>query len=121
MKKLFILLPVLFFFTSAGLLANKTSVEVKAASEVKKGSEVTLVINVFHNGNSKAHHTDWVVLMINGKEVKRWQYDKVNLPPDGNFTLEFKYIVSEDLTIESQGHCNIHGSAGVNKVTVSAT
>jgi desulfoferrodoxin (superoxide reductase-like protein) len=118
MKKLLFLLPVLLFFTSASLSANKTSVEIKAPSEIKKGTEVTLVVNVFHQGNSKTHHTDWVVLKINGKEVKNWQYDKTNLPPDGNFVLEYKYVVTEDLTIEAQGHCNIHGSAGIKKATV---
>jgi desulfoferrodoxin (superoxide reductase-like protein) len=120
MKKLLFLSAVLFFFASTSLLANKTRVEVKAASEVKTGSEVTLVINVFHMGNSTSHHTDWVYLKINGKEVKRWQFDKDNLPPDGNFTLEFKYLVTKDLTIESEGHCNLHGSAGINKVTIKA-
>jgi desulfoferrodoxin (superoxide reductase-like protein) len=120
MKKLLFLLPVLFFFTSANILANKTSVEIKAPSEIKKGTEVTLVINVSHIGNSKGHHTDWVYLKINGEEVKRWQYDKTNLPPSGNFTLEFKYTVNKDLNIEAEGHCNLHGSAGVKKATIIA-
>ena len=118
MKKLLFLLPVLLLITSASLLANKTSVEVKAPAEIKKGTEVTLVLSVFHNGNSKSHHTDWVELKINGKEVKKWQYDKDNLPPAGDFVLEYKYVVTENLNIEAQGHCNIHGSAGINKATV---
>jgi hypothetical protein len=52
-------------------MANKNQREIKAPAEIKKGTEVTLVINVFHKGNSKTHHTDWVFLKINGKEVKR--------------------------------------------------
>ena len=118
MKKLLFLLPALLFFTSASLLANKTSVEVKAPAEIKKGTEVTLVISVIHKGNSKSHHTDWVVLNINGKEVKKWEYDKNNLPVHENFLIEYKYVVTEDITIEAEGHCNIHGSAGINKATV---
>jgi desulfoferrodoxin (superoxide reductase-like protein) len=118
MKKLFLLLPILFFFTSASLLANKTSVEVKAPSEIKKGVEVTIIINVFHKGNSNGHHTDWVSLKINGKEVKKWEYAKDNLPPNENFTLEFKYVVNEESVIEAAGHCNIHGSAGIKKATI---
>jgi desulfoferrodoxin (superoxide reductase-like protein) len=113
MKKLFFLISVLFFFSSAGSLANKTSVEIKAPAEVKKGTEVTIVINVFHKGNSQNHHTDWVFIKINGKEVKRWTFDKENLPSGGDFTLEFKYIITENVTIEAEGHCNIHGSAGI--------
>ena len=120
MKKLLLLLSAVFFFTSFSLLANKTSVEVNAPSEIKKGTEVTLIVNVFHKGNSKSHHTDWVVLKINGKEVKKWQYDKSSLPPGGDFVLEFKYAVTEDLAIEAQGNCNIHGSAGISKETIKA-
>jgi len=118
MKKLLFLLPALLLFTSAGLLANKTSVEVKAPAEIKKGTEVTLVLSVLHKGNSKSHHTDWVILNINGKEVKKWPYDKDSLPPGGDFILEYKYVVMENLTVEAQGHCNLHGSAGISKTTV---
>jgi desulfoferrodoxin (superoxide reductase-like protein) len=118
MKKLFLLLPILFLFTSVSLLANKTRIEVKAPSEIKKGVEVTIIINVFHKGNSNGHHTDWVYLKINGKEVKRWEYAKDNLPPDENFTLEFKYVVNEESAIVAEGHCNIHGSAGIQKATI---
>jgi desulfoferrodoxin (superoxide reductase-like protein) len=118
MKKLFFLVSLLIFFASTGLLANKTSVEIKAPAEVKKGTEVTLVVNVFHNGNSQNHHTDWVFIKINGKEVKRWTFDKENLPSGGDFTLEFKYLVTEDLTIETEGHCNLHGSAGIKSTKI---
>src|SRR4030042_3722080 len=104
MKKICFLIPVLMFFTLCGLMANKTSVEIKAPAEIKKGTEITLVVNVSHKGNSTAHHTDWVYLKINGKEVKRWQYDKKNLPAGGDFTLEFKIVATEDLTIEAEGH-----------------
>jgi desulfoferrodoxin (superoxide reductase-like protein) len=120
MKKIYFLIAVLIFFSWTGLLANKTSVEINAPAEIKKGTEVTLVISVFHKGNSQVHHTDWVYLKINGKEVKRWQYDKENLPAGGDFTLEIKYVVTEDLTVEAEGHCNLHGSAGNKKATIKA-
>jgi len=120
MKKLFFLICTFLFFASAGLMANKTSVEIKAPAEIKKGTEVTLVINVFHNGNSKTHHTNWVFLKINGKEVKRWEYSSENLPAGGDFTLEFKYVVTDDITIEAQGNCNLHGSAGSKSATIKA-
>jgi desulfoferrodoxin (superoxide reductase-like protein) len=120
MKKLLFLLPVIFFFSSFNLLANKTSADIKAPSEFKKGTDLTLIINVMHNGNSKMHHTDWVSLKINGQEVKRWEYSKENLPPDGNFTLEYKVTVTDDMNIEAQGHCNMHGSAGVKSAKVKA-
>ncbi len=119
MMKKSVLLSVMFvLLTQASLLANKTRVEVKAPAEIKKGTEVTIVINVFHQGNSKMHYTNWVVLKINDQEVKRWQFDKNNLPPGENFTLEFKYVADETLTIEAQGNCNLHGNTGPFKTNI---
>jgi desulfoferrodoxin (superoxide reductase-like protein) len=112
MKRLLFLLTIVFILSPVNLLANKTSVSVKAPSGLKKGSEITVVINVMHKGNSKMHHTDWVSLRINGKEAKRWEYNKENLPPAGDFTLEYKTTITGDLDIEVQGNCNLHGSAG---------
>jgi len=62
MRKLIFAITVLFIFSGLNLLANKTSVDIKAPATVKKGSEVTIIINVTHKGNSKMHHTDWVTL-----------------------------------------------------------
>lgn len=66
------------------------------------------------------HHTDWVSLKINGQEVKRWEYGKENLPPSGEFKLEYKTTVTGDLNIEAQGNCNLHGSTGVTSARVKA-
>jgi desulfoferrodoxin (superoxide reductase-like protein) len=121
MKKNLFILFTLLCFAFANAMANKTSTEVKAPAEAKKGTEVTIMIKVDHSANSKSHHTDWVVLRINGKEIKRWTYDKNNLPPDSVFTLEYKYVAGEDLNIETEGHCNMHGSKGITKFTVKTS
>lgn len=121
MKRVAVSFFALFCLFLTGALANKTSVEIKAPAEVKSGTEVTITINVIHNGNSKSHHTDWVFLKINGKEVKRWAYDKASLPPDGSFSVEFKYTPTEAMTIEAEGHCNIHGSTGLKNTVVKIT
>jgi desulfoferrodoxin (superoxide reductase-like protein) len=118
MKRFAVSFIALFCLFVTGAMANKTSVEIKAPAEVKAGTEVTIVINVMHSANSKGHHTDWVYLKINGKEVKRWTYNKASLPPDSNFTLEYKYIATEALTVEAEGHCNIHGSAGLKSTVI---
>ena len=112
MKRFAVTLIVLFSLSLIGAIANKTSVEIKAPAEVKAGTEVTIVINVAHKGNSKMHYTDWVYLKINGKEVQRWEYNKNKLPLTENFTIEYKLLVNEEINIEAEGHCNIHGSAG---------
>ncbi|MCU0456756.1 MAG: hypothetical protein MUE74_10670, partial [Bacteroidales bacterium] len=106
MKKLIFLATVIFFISGLSLMANKTSVNAKGPATAKKGSEVTVIIEVTHKGNTKMHHTDWVTLKFNGKEIKKWEYSKENLPKDQDFKLEYKMVVTEDGTFEAQGHCN---------------
>jgi len=118
MKKLLSIFVVLFVLSFTTAMANKTSVEVSAPEEAEKGTEITITINVSHSANSRAHHTDWVYLKINGKEVERWEYERDNLPPDADYTLEYKYVVEEEVTIEAEGHCNLHGTAGIGQVTI---
>ncbi|MBS1233531.1 MAG: hypothetical protein H6R34_95, partial [Bacteroidetes bacterium] len=31
-----------------------------------------------------------------------------------------KYVVTDDITIEAQGNCNLHGSAGSKSATIKA-
>lgn len=116
MKKLSLLF--VFVVLAAVGFANKTSVKVDAPAKAAKGEEMTVTINVMHNGNSKMHHTDWVTLSINGKEVKKWEYNPQNLPENGNFTVQYKFTPDTDATITAQGDCNLHGSAGPNTATV---
>jgi desulfoferrodoxin (superoxide reductase-like protein) len=107
-----------FLLFSTGAFANKTSVKVVAPEKAKVGTEITIKIEVSHMGNSRGHHTDWVSLKINGKEVKKWEYTKDILPENSTFTLEYKIKTDKNLEIIAQGHCNRHGSKGEDKVTV---
>ena len=118
MKKAIVIFFVVFCLSVSGAWANKTKVEVKAPAEIKAGTELTITLTVIHSGNSKSHHTDWVYLKINGKEVKRWEYSKSALPSGATFTVEYKTVASEELNLEAKGHCNIHGSADPALVTV---
>ena len=121
MKKILISSVALFCLSTLSILANKTSVEIKAPETAKAGTEVTITINVMHSGNSKTHHTDWVYLKINGKEVQRWVYTKDALPLTENFTVEYKFVPTESFTIEAKGHCSIHGSADEKSASVKVT
>jgi len=121
MKRTAVLFVVVFCLSLTSAWANKTSVEVKAPAEVKAGTEITIVIDVMHKGNSKSHHTDWIYLKINGKEVQRWQYGKEKLPLTENFSIEYKLVANEALTIEAEGHCNIHGTTGKKSTVVKIT
>ena len=115
-----LILASCFFIISGFAMANKASVTITTASStVKKGTEITITLNVDHQGNSKMHHVEWVYLKINGKEIKRWIYDKSSLPENQTFKLTYKFIVNENVTIEAEANCNIHGSKGIATQKVS--
>ena len=122
MKTLYsIIFTIMFIAVSSFTYANKTAVKIIVPAKVAKGSQITITINVMHKGNTAGHYTDWVYLKINGKEVKRWLYDKTNLPADANFTLYYTYTVTDKtINLEAMGDCSIHGSAGVNKASINA-
>ena len=127
MKRLFFLSGMMFILSVLNAHANKTSVEISVPDSAKAGEEITIVIQVSHNGNSGFHHTDWVYLNVNDVEVNRWEYNRESLPPDADFTLEFKYVVPEDtdtgkeISIEAEGDCNLHGSDGPATATIVIT
>lgn len=122
MKRQFSMISILTLFFVLALSfngwANKTSVEITAPEKATKGSEITIKIEVSHFGNSRGHHTDWVVVKINGEEYKKWEYNKDALPEDSNFNLEFTITAEEDMEIIAKGNCNKHGSKGKDKVKI---
>ena len=102
----------------AAAFANKTSVKVSVPDKVQKGQPTTITIQVTHNGNSKMHHTNWVTLTINGKEVNRWEYSGSHLPANEDFTVTYQITPTEDMEIKAQGNCNLHGSTGPDTKSV---
>ncbi|PLX10570.1 MAG: hypothetical protein C0597_16505 [Marinilabiliales bacterium] len=122
MKQKFTITGIVAFLAlilfSTGAFANKTSVKIVVPEKAEAGTEITIKIEVSHMGNSRGHHTDWVWLKINGKEVKKWVYTKDSLPDDANFVLEYKIKADKNLEIIAEGDCNRHGSKGEDKVTV---
>lgn len=101
-------------------LANKTEVSIEAPAEVPKGSEVLLRVTATHNADNPLHYTNWLYVMVNGKEIARWDYTALNRPEAETFTKEVKYVATDTLEIKAEGNCNLHGSAGpaILKVTV---
>jgi desulfoferrodoxin (superoxide reductase-like protein) len=122
MKKSFIYFTmaiIIAFLSASAVFANQTSVKIDVPASAEKGSVITIKINVSHNANSYFHYTDWVYVKVNGKEVGRWDFTRDTRPDNENFTREVKVTVDGPLTIESEGHCNIHGSAGVTQAKVA--
>ena len=99
--------------------AGKTSVSVNAPQTAAPGTEITIQVTATHDANNFIHHTDWLKVMADGKEIARWDYSW-NKKPEGNvFTREITYTVTDSVEISAEGHCNIHGSAGPKTVKIS--
>ncbi|HRZ26646.1 MAG TPA: desulfoferrodoxin family protein [Spirochaetota bacterium] len=99
--------------------ANKSSVEIIAPSEAALGSTVTVKINVFHNGNNRFHHTDWVYVKNGDREIARWDFKKDNLPENENFSREIQIKIEGPVRLEVKANCNIHGSTGEKTAVIN--
>ena len=117
MKKLKIELVVAVFIfisciSSGAAFANQASVSLEAPNSVERGTEITIKAHVTHSANNFFHYTKWVSIKVNSEEIKRWDYGnyKDKRPKAQNFTKEIKYIVTDDVIIQAEASCNIHGS-----------
>ena len=117
MKKLKIELVVavfifIFCVSSGAAFANQSSVSLEAPNSVERGTEITIKVHVTHSANNYFHYTKWVSIKVDGEAIARWNYGKhkYKRPKAKNFTREIKYIVTDDVIIEAEASCNIHGS-----------
>ena len=112
-------LTAIFLLSTGIALADKSAVTIIAPESTAKGTEVTIKLNVTHHGNNMFHHTKWVHIKVNGKEIARWDFSATNTPESENFTEEVKFTVSEPARIEAESYCNIHGSAGIAEASIT--
>jgi len=117
--KILFCLTAIFLLSTGIALADKSAVTIIAPESAAKGTEVTIKLNVTHHGNNMLHHTQWVHIKVNGKEIARWDFSATNTPESENFTKEIKYTVNEPAQIEAEANCNIHGSAGIVKAGIA--
>jgi desulfoferrodoxin (superoxide reductase-like protein) len=103
---------VVLLFTPPTVLADKTSVSINAPASAAPGSEITIRVTATHSANNFLHYTDWLSIMVNGKEIARWNYTRTLKPESNVFTREIKFVVNEPLELKAEGHCNMHGSKG---------
>lgn len=97
---------------SARALAHRASATIKGPASAPKGQEVALELTFIHSANSSGHFVEWAKVMVNGKEVARWDFSPVNLPEGSTFTKHVRVRVEGDLEISAQANCNRHGSKG---------
>lgn len=107
-------------FISVPAWANKAETIIEAPLSADKGSEITIKVTVIHSANSYFHHTEWLWVQVNGKEIAKWEYSGGNRPEGATFTKEIKVKVDGDLEIKGKASCNIHGSANVATAKVMA-
>jgi len=114
-----ILLVMIVLVYGEYVWANKSTTSIEVPESIPKGSEITIRVTVTHNANNFMHYTKWLQIMVNGKEIARWDYTMGNRPEAATFTKEIKYKVEGDIEIKTEASCNIHGSAGPSTVKVS--
>ena len=116
-----LVLALLVSLLEVGLaLANKSSSAIEAPQTASKGSDITIRVTVTHSANTALHYTEWLKVMVNKKEVARWDFTSSNRPEAAVFTREVKVKVSEDLEVVAEASCNNHGSNGPATVKISA-
>jgi len=114
-----IVLVVVVLLNGQDVWGNKSATSIEVPENISKGSEITFRVTVTHNANSFIHYTKWLQIMINGKEIARWDYTMGDRPEGATFTKEIKYKAEGDIEIKAEASCNIHGSAGPATVKVS--
>ena len=112
----FFLLIVLFV---TPVSADKSSVKIEAPQEATKGTEITIKVNAFHDSNNMFHYTNWLYIMVNDKEVARWDYSWRKKPDGNTFTKEITYTINEPVEIKAEANCNVHGSEGPQTVKIA--
>ena len=101
--------------------ADKSSVTIDAPETAIKGTEITIKVTATHDANNFLHYTNWLYIMVNDKEVARWDYSWRKRPEDKTFTKEITYTVNEPIEIKAEANCNIHGSEGPQTVKIAVT
>jgi len=101
--------------------ANKSSVAIEFSAPAGQSGKAVLKITVSHSGNNFLHHTDWLRVRADGKEIARWDFSWRNLPESAVFTREVTVDVAGAVAVEAEANCNLHGSKGPAKITITAS
>jgi desulfoferrodoxin (superoxide reductase-like protein) len=107
------------FVLAAGTArANKSSVAIEQPAQTAKDGKAVVKCTVSHSGNNFLHHTEWLHVSSDGKEIARWDFSWKNKPESEVFIREVTVDAGAPVSIEADASCNIHGSKGPAKITV---
>lgn len=100
-------------------LADKSVAVIEAPDQAVKGTEITVKIHVSHSANNFFHYTNWVKVIVNGKEAAFWEYSTGNRPEGAKFTKEIKLTINGPMKIVAEANCNLHGGQEAANKTIS--
>ena len=112
------LLAGVFVLAAGPAQANKASVAIEQSAQLNKDGKAVIKCTVSHSGNNFLHHTEWLRVSADGKEIARWDFSWKSKPESEVFTREVTVDAAAPVSIEAEASCNIHGSKGPAKITV---
>ena len=104
--------------TAGTAQANRSSVTLSEQVRYTESGQAIITCTVAHRGNNFLHHTDYVRVTADGREVARWNFSWRDIPESEIFTREAVLDASGPAMIEAEASCNIHGSKGPASMTL---
>lgn len=98
--------------------ANKSSVVIEQPVKFNESGRAVIQCTVRHSGNNFLHHTEWLRVSADGREIAHWDFSWTNKPEAEVFIREVAVDAAATVAIEAEASCNIHGSAGPAKMTL---
>lgn len=99
-------------------IADKAGALVQGPKSARKGEEITLRLTFTHNSNTPSHFIEWARVLVNEKEVARWDFSPSRLPEGATLVRELRIPVQGALRVRAQASCNKHGSKGAASLDV---
>ena len=113
-----VMVVVISLYTGVSL-ADKSAVTIEAPDQASKGTEITVKLHITHSSNSFIHYTNWVKVIVDGQQAALWEYSAGSRPEGAKFTKEIKLTINAPTEIVAEANCNMHGSQGAAKKTIS--
>lgn len=112
---------LLWLTISAGLSlawADVPTVSIQGPQEIKAGQPFSITLNIRHKGNNFIHHLSKLVVTVDGKEEKVWEYTWKTRPKEENWSISYELTVKNGATIGAVATCNLHGPSPVATLSI---
>lgn len=94
---------------AASSWADVPTVAIQGEQELKAGQPFSVTVNIRHHGNNFIHHLSKLVIYVNGKEEKVWEYNWRTYPREETWSISYQLTLNQDATISAIATCNMHG------------